>query len=60
MSLLTTKEKQDNNKVIFCIFVVHSGICLNGLITQIDAGQYHKLIHQATKCMRRDECTRLV
>lgn len=33
MSLLTSKEKQDTNKVIFAMFVVHSCISLNGLIT---------------------------
>lgn len=59
MSLLTSKVKHDSNKLNFAIFVLQSAIILNGLNTQIGAGQYHKLIHQATKCMRQDECTRL-
>lgn len=51
---LSPKEKQENN-----IFLVHSAISLNGFITYIGAGQYHRLIHEATKCIRQDGHIRL-
>lgn len=44
-------QKQDNNKLNSAIFVTPV-ISLKGSLTWIGAGQYHKLIHQATKCMR--------
>lgn len=54
--LLTSKEKQDRENNL-CFFVV-PGISLHQSITQIGAGQYHKLIHQATEYVRQDRCIR--